>query len=454
LEPKKSRRLNWLIAVAFFMEQLDGTILVTAAPQIAADVGVPSADVNVTMTAYLVAVACAIPPGGWLVSRFGARPVFLVSTLAFVAASVLCALSGDLVSLTLARVLQGAAGGMMVPVGRLIVLRGATKPELVRAIALITWPALLAPVLAPALGGLITTVATWHWIFLINVPIGLAVLGFGLVMVQDTATDARALDGFGLALITVTVLALMTAVELSALEIWAGAGAAFAGALVFGVATVLWLLRARHPLLDLRVFRVRTFRVTNSGGFVFRMAVSAVPFLLPLLFQDEFGWAPLESGLIVTALFVGNIGAKPASAWLLRRWGFRTVIIGSVVGSLLTLIGFARLTAEVPLSLILTLSVVSGAFRSIGFTAYNTMQFADLAPVDLSSGNSLSATLAQLAAALGIAVGATVLRLGSTVSVEAGYRGAFLVLAALLVLSVVSALRLAPDAGGEVSGRR
>jgi EmrB/QacA subfamily drug resistance transporter len=446
-------KVAYLVALALFMEHLDGTILVTAAPQIAADFGVASADVNVTMSAYLVAVACAIPLGGWLAARLGARGVFCASVALFTLASALCALSGDLAALTAGRVLQGIAGGMMVPVGRLVVLRGTARRDLVRAIAVITWPALLAPVLAPALGGLISTIATWHWIFLLNLPLGVVAFVAGLLMVRDTTRERRSLDWPGLIFVTAALLGLMISVELAADGTGLGILLAAATAVLACGAALVRLLRARHPLLDLRAFRIPTFRVTNSGGFIFRAAVNAIPFLLPLLLQDAFGWSPLESGLAVTALFLGNVGIKIVTTPLLRRLGFRTVLAGGVIGTLVCLVLFGLLGSDVPAAIIWTLGFASGVFRSIGFTAYNSIQFADIDQRDLGSANTLSATLAQLAAGLGIAAAATTLRVADAAGAADPYRITFLVLAALCVLSLVSALKLPRDAASHVSDR-
>jgi EmrB/QacA subfamily drug resistance transporter len=439
------------------MELLDGTILVTAAPRIAADFGVQSPDVNVAMTAYLIAVACSIPLGGWLASRLGARAVFCTSVAVFTIASLLCALSGDLLALTLARVLQGLAGGMMVPVGRLVVLRNTDKSRLVRAIAVLTWPSLLAPVIAPVIGGFLTTLAGWQSIFLVNLPIGLAILVAALLVVRDvSAPAARPLDLPGLALCTLTVLVLLVALELAhsgdpvLTVLLAVLG------LLLGGAAVAWLLRRENPLLDLRIFRVPTFRVTNSGGFVFRLVISAVPFTLPLLFQDGFGWSPIEAGVAVTALFLGNVTVKPITTPLMRRFGFRVVLIGAVSGSILALALFGLLGPDLPVPLIWVLAYASGAARSIGFSAYNSIQFADVHAEDLTNANTLSATLSELGAALGIAIAATALRFLTGPAEASGdpllaYHGTFLALALLLVISLVSAVRLSADAGDHVS---
>src|SRR5918993_686978 len=271
----------WIVAAAMFMENLDATILVTAAPAIAADLGVASEDIGAAMTVYLVAVACSIPCSGWLSTRVSPRVVFLTAIAAFTAFSALCAMSDGLLALCVFRAFQGIAGGMMVPVGRLIVLRSSAKSDLIRAIAVITWPALLAPAIAPAVGGLIVTVTTWHWIFLINVPLG--ILGFVLafVFVPKTREERTRLDVPGLLLTTVACCAVLLAFEgLARLDL---ASAVFVAVAVAAVVAVLaWLRRAEQPLVDLGVFRTETFRTGNSSGFVFRLVISAVPFLLAL----------------------------------------------------------------------------------------------------------------------------------------------------------------------------
>jgi EmrB/QacA subfamily drug resistance transporter len=455
-----SRRLALLVSTVLFMEHLDGTILVTAAPSIAADLGVGSAEIGLAMTVYLVTVATFIPVGGWLAGRFGPRRVFCASIVVFTLASLLCAAGSSLPALVSARVLQGLGGAMMVPVGQLIVLRATDRRDLLRAIAWITWPALLAPVLAPLVGGLLTSWASWHWIFLINVPVGAAALVAALRLVRDTETERRSLDVPGLLWCTVAVFGLVAGLQLVPHAGWAGAAVGLlCVAALSGAVAVRWLLRAANPLLDLRVYRIAGYRAANSGGFVYRAVVSSVPFLLPLLLQDGFGRSPVESGLLVTAVFLGNVGVKPATTPLLRRFGFRTVLIASVSGGAVCIATFLLLAPGTPLWLVTLLLLASGALRSIGFTAYNSLQFADVEPAQISSANTLSATSAQLATGLGIAVGALVLQLASAAAgilPEAGdllpYRAAFAVMATLLLLPLVSALRLPPSVAEHVSG--
>lgn len=469
-----SPRLALLVAATFFMEFLDGTVLVTAIPSIAADFDVPAADVNITMTAYLMTVAMGIPFSGWLAERMGARRVFCLAIALFTVASLLCALSPNLPALTLARILQGLGGAMMVPVGTLVVLRGTPKSDLLRATAFLVWPGLLAPVLAPLVGGALTTYLSWHWIFLINLPLGVAAFLGALRLVPSSPGDSRRrLDWLGLLLTTAGVGSLVVGLELAASHPdgpWPPL-AVIAGVLCLSAA-VLWMRRCTHPLFNLDVFRARTFRAMATGGFIYRLTISSIPFLLPLLFQAGFGWTPLHAGWLVAAVFVGNIGIKPATTPIIRRFGFKPVLVFASLASAVTfaLCGFIR--PDTPEPLIVALLVASGAFRSIGFSAYMSFQYADIAPTQLTSANVVSATLAQLAAGAGIAVGALLIRLFSTGGPAApltealssgiggglgsgdpagAFRGAFFVMAVLMLFSTLDSLTLQRRAGSEIS---
>ncbi|MGJ3192609.1 MFS transporter [Paenarthrobacter sp. FR1] len=452
-------RLALLVAATFFMEFLDGTILTTAIPSIASDFSVAPADINITMTAYLVTVAMGIPLSSWLAERFGARRIFCLAISVFTIASLLCAVSTDLTMLTLSRVAQGMGGAMMVPVGTLVVLRGTPKSELLRATAYLVWPGLLAPVLAPMVGGALTTFLSWHWIFIINVPLGLAAFIAALRLVPRTQFDGkRRLDWFGLLLTTLGVGALVVGLETL------GGHASNVLAVVVVIAGVLslagavwWMGKAKVPLFNLTVFGTRTFRATSTGGFIYRLTISSVPFLLPLMFQDGFGWDPLKAGVMVAAVFVGNIGIKPATTPLIRRCGFKPVLVFASFASAVTFALCAFLDAQTPEPFIFALLLFSGAFRSIGFSAYASVQYADIVPGQLPSANAISATLVQLAAAAGIAVGALFLRLFETTRMfgadqVGAYKGAFIAMALLMLISTVDSLTLHRHAGSEVSG--
>jgi EmrB/QacA subfamily drug resistance transporter len=456
------RGLALLVAGAFFMENLDGTIVATAAPRMAESFGVHSVDLNVVMTAYLLALAMFIPVSGWIADRIGARTVFASAIVVFTVASGLCAISSSLGELTAMRVLQGIGGAMMVPVGRLVVLRSTSKAELISAIAYLTWPALVAPVIAPALGGLFATYSSWRWIFAINLPLGLLAFLLALRMVPNTRPDEHipldwrgfALSGLGLATLAFG-LELMNGRQVR----WHLVGATVAAGTALIAIAVLHLRRERHPLINLEILRIPTFRIANLGGSSFRMAISAVPFLLPLLFQDGFGWTPFKSGLMVIAVFAGNIAIKPATTPILRRFGFRRVLLAAGIAAGVTLALCAFLEAGTPLPVVALALFLSGVFRSIGFTAYNTIAFADVEPHQTSDASTLFATTQQLSAGMGVAVGALALRLGNPICDFFGMPltavrpfGVALVLVALFAfLAAVESALMTPHAGVTIS---
>jgi EmrB/QacA subfamily drug resistance transporter len=462
-----NRGLALLVAGTFFMENLDGTIVATAAPAIAHDLGVTPVDINAVVTAYLVAVAVGIPVSGWLADRFGGRRVFLVAIGIFTLASALCALSTSLPMLTAVRALQGLGGAMMVPVGRLVVLRSTEKRDLLDAVAYLTWPALVAPVIAPFLGGWLATYASWQWIFLINIPLGAVAMVGALKVVPVVATGVTPpLDWIGFFLCGLTLTTLLLGIEQVGGQSRHGALVAglLAAAAAAGALTVLRMRRARYPLLQLHTLRVPTFRVANASGMVYRMVISAVPFLLPLMFQVAFGWTAVQAGLMVMAVFVGNVVIKPATSPLIRRFGFRTVIVASSSGGALMFVGCAFLRPTTPAAVIAGVLLVSGVMRSIGFSGYNSLQFADIPAHQMSPANTLSSTIAQLASGLGVAIAALAVRTSDDVldalapghGVLPTYQMAFGLLALMMLYPVAEAfVGLHRTAGGEVaSGRR
>jgi EmrB/QacA subfamily drug resistance transporter len=458
------RGLALLVAGGMFMEILDGTVIAPAAPHIADSLGVEALAVNVAITSYVLTVAVLIPISGWLTDRYGARRIFTTAIAAFTLASIGCALATSLPMLIVARVLQGAGGALMVPVGRLVVLRSTAKSDLIRAIAYLTWPALLAPLIAPALGGVLSTYASWRWIFLINVPLGVA--GFLLarrLVPAVRASEAGGLDLTGFLLTATGVAGLMVGVEAlgSAAPDRVRAAAGFAIGVAGFAAAVGYLLRARRPLFDLRVLRVATFRVSAVGGAVFRAVITAIPFLLALFFQLGFGWTAAQAGTVVIALFLGNVGIKPATTPLMRRFGIRVVLLGAVALSAACLVGIAMLQGGTPLPLLIGLLIASGVFRSIGFSAYNSVAFADIDTPRMTAANSLMSTMQELSAGLGVAVGALFVQLGDRFSgglglddgADSGFRVAFVLLAVLLVVPAVDAALLPSSAGAAVTGR-
>lgn len=436
------------------MEMLDGTIVTTASPQIGRSLHAPAGQTGLLVTAYLITLAVLIPLSGWLTRRFGNRPVFLTAIALFTVASVGCASSTSLGELVAMRVLQGTGGAMMVPVGRNMVVSTAAKEDLLRITSYVIWPGLLAPVIAPLAGGLLTTYASWHWIFLINAPLGVIAFGVAWRLVTGSGPGtAPPLDWAGVVLTCAGLGGLTYTAHLLSL-----AAPPLAETAAFGVASAavlggaIWhLRRAPYPLLNLRTLRVDTFRVSQLGGSLYWLVVGAVPFLLPLLWQTKFGWSPVKSGAVAAFVFVGNVGIKPATTPLINRFGFRTLLVSStaVMAAIMAALGFS--TAATPLPVIALLTLISGITRSTALTVYSTIGFADMPADRMRDANTLFATTSQLAAGLAVAFATVALRIGGLLPGAAtstsAYTLAFGVLAAISLVATAEALRLRPEAG-------
>lgn len=452
-----------LVASAFFMETLDATIIATALPAIAKDFDIAAAHLSVGVSAYLVALTVFMPLSGWAADRFGARRVFSVAVLIFIASSVLCAFSTDLVSFTAARVLQGLGGAMMVPVGRLVVLRDTPKSEIVKAVAILTWPALFGPVLGPFLGGWIATHWSWQWIFLINVPIGLLILVFTHFLIRPQSNPVVQKEPFDVRgfIMTGTGFGLfMAGVEcLSAGRIHMAYSLSFIVIGLFLLAlSIKHLLVSRYPLFSLRPLTIKTFRITAVGGSFFRIAVASVPFLLPLMFQLGFGMSPVDAGALLLWLFVGNLCMKPATTWIMNTFGFRRVLL---INGLMVAAGFAAMatfTINTPHWLIIVVLFISGLNRSMHFTALNTIGFADVKEQQMRDASTLFSVLQQMSRGIGIAFAALVLALSmwllhGTTMIETqteDFQLAFWVIAVLALISIVDTLSLSSDAGSSI----
>ena len=457
----RQRNVALLVAGCFFMEILDGTIVTTAAPRIGVALHVSPTAIGLVITSYFIAVAVLIPLSGWMVARFGTRRVFLSAIVIFTVASLLCATSVSLGELVAMRVLQGAGGAMMVPVGRLAVLAQTAKPNIMRAMSYIVWPALLAPVIAPLAGGLITTYASWRWLFLINIPLGVIALIAALrLMPSALATAPPRFDWVGVALTCTGLGGLTYTAHLLSEPAAAWSLVLLVGAIsvVTLAATVRHLLRAPAPLVDLRTLHVRSFRISSTYGSLFFMTFAAVPFLLPLLFESVFRWSAIKAGAVVLFIFVGNIGIKPATTFLLNRFGFRPILIAATAGLASTIIVSGLFSSTTPLAIVLVITLLSGVARSVGATAYMTLAFSDIGESQMRHANSLAATAQQLAAGLGVAAATIALRVGAPLgslfyshrTQASDYTLAFILLALVSLATTVGAIKLHPEAGNAV----
>ncbi|MGY5477921.1 MFS transporter [Klebsiella pneumoniae] len=454
-----------LVAGAFFMEFLDGTVIATALPDMARDFGVTAVELNIGISAYLITLAVLIPASGWIADRFGARAIFTLALAIFTLASVFCGLSTEVHIFVAMRILQGVGGALMVPVGRLAVLRTTPKHQLIKAIATLTWPALVAPIIGPPLGGFITRYASWHWIFFINVPLGLAAIILSLRIIPDIReTERRSFDLSGFITTSVAMVSLVTAMERLGdrqPQIWPTLALA---ALGFGclLYSIRHFRRAAAPMVRLDALQVPTFRVTMYGGSLFRASISAVPFLLPLLFQVGFGMDPFHSGLLVLAVFVGNLTIKPATTPLIRWLGFRRLLLINGALNICSLLACALLTPQTPVWAIMLILYLGGVFRSIQFTGVSTLAFADVPAAQMSDANTLFSTASQLAVGLGITLGAIGIRLGEQVGdwlhltelPGISFRLSFVFIALICLVGMIDSLHLAKTAGSSVSEKK
>jgi EmrB/QacA subfamily drug resistance transporter len=453
-----ARTIPLLVASVFFLQMLDSTIITTSLPVMAADFGVSPVTMSAGITAYLLALAVVIPAAGWIAERFGARQVLIASILGFTAASLACAFAGRFDLFIAARLAQGAAAALMAPVGRILVLQHAPKSGLVRAIATITWPALLAPVIGPLLGGWITETVGWEWNFLINIPLGVtaAVLFLRLVP-HEVPMAAAPFDRVGYGLTATAMLLVLGGLEL-ALSAWpvVGPTLAVAGVLV-GVLAVRHLRQASAPLFDLGLLRRDTFRLaTMTAGSLQRIGINATPFLLPLLFQLGFGLSVAESGFLILLYFLGNLTAKSITTPLLRWTGFRTLAVTTGIACGLSVAVFAFVPAGAPGPLLWALLYLAGAVRSVQFTTLNTLAYADIEAPERAASATLAAMTQQVAMLLGVAIPVVILRVCSVVvGAPTGLfdiQVSFVVMGAICIGSALWFIRLENGAGAEISG--
>ena len=459
---RQSRLLPLIIATALFMENTDSTVISTSLPMIAQSLGTDPIALKLALTSYLVSLAIFIPISGWMADKYGARTIFTTAIGVFMAGSLACAGANSLEWFVIARFVQGAGGAMMVPVGRLVLLRSVQRSEVVQALATLTIPALVGPIVGPPLGGFITTYFDWRWIFFINIPIGVLGIVLATIFVPNVREEDTppldfigfVLSGFGFALLMLGFASggrHLIPAEIST------------GCVVIGaICLVLYVFHARrtpYPVLQLRLLKIPTFRISVVGGFLFRVGIGAIPFLLPLMLQVGFGLSPLASGSLTFIAAVGALFMKTMAKRILERTGFRRLlIVNAFIGA-----GFVAangfFTPETPHWLIMIVLLVGGCFRSLQFTSLNAIGYAEISNREMSYATSLSSALQQVSLSIGVAFGAFVLEAtasldGNPVITAADFGPAFWAVAMVSALAGFVFIGLSPTAGAEMSGHR
>ena len=459
---RQSRLLPLIIATALFMENTDSTVISTSLPMIAQSLGTDPIALKLALTSYLVSLAIFIPISGWMADKYGARTIFTTAIGVFMAGSLACAGANSLEWFVIARFVQGAGGAMMVPVGRLVLLRSVQRSEVVQALATLTIPALVGPIVGPPLGGFITTYFDWRWIFFINIPIGVLGIVLATIFVPNVREEDTppldfigfVLSGFGFALLMLGFASggrHLIPAEIST------------GCVVIGaICLVLYVFHARrtpYPVLQLRLLKIPTFRISVVGGFLFRVGIGAIPFLLPLMLQVGFGLSPLASGSLTFIAAVGARFMKTMAKRILERTGFRRLlIVNAFIGA-----GFVAangfFTPETPHWLIMIVLLVGGCFRSLQFTSLNAIGYAEISNREMSYATSLSSALRQVSLSIGVAFGAFVLEAaasldGNPVITAADFGPAFWAVAMVSALAGFVFIGLSPTAGAEMSGHR
>jgi EmrB/QacA subfamily drug resistance transporter len=459
-EPRLRLLIPLVCACALFMESLDQTVIATSLPQMAESLGESALRLNLAITSYLLSLAVFIPISGWIADRFGARTVFCVAVGVFTVSSALCGVSTSLTMLVMMRVLQGVGGALMNPVGRLVMLKSFPRSEIVVAMGYVMMPAMIGPALGPLVGGFLTTYASWRWIFFINVPIGFLGIGLAVRYFDNFRSDTLARFDFpGFVLCAVGLAAVQLALEFAGRQristfeelLIVATAALFLGAYYF------YARRTHDAVIDLALFRIKTFRIGNFAGSLCRVGYGSTSFLLPLLLQLALGFSAFRSGLFTSLIAVSAIAMRVVTPIVLRRLGFRTVLLvnGTIVSGLM--MALALITQTTPAWALAGLIIVLGFFRSLQYTALSSLGYAELAGRTISPGSSLSSVMQQLSQSFGIAISATLLAVlagAGAIPNQPDFAAAFLVMVVFPVVGLLWFARLAPGDGAQMSGHR
>jgi len=458
--PPRTALVPLIISCGLFMEILDGSIISTALPAIAESLQTDPLHLNLAITAYLFSLALFIPLSGWTADRFGARTVFRAAMLIFTLSSIGCGFAQSLPQLVLARFVQGMGGALMVPVGRLVLLKTVPKAGLVNATVWLTTPAMIGPVMGPPLGGFIVTYSSWRWIFFVNLPIGVLGMVLATLFIDNIREEVQEpLDWRGFLLMAAGLAGLVFSFETVGRNMVSGE--VVAALLLGGIVCVgLYVRHARKtmsPIVDMSLFRLATFRASMTGGSFFRIGIGALPFLLPMMLQIGFGLTPLTSGLLTFSAAAGALMVRMVAGATIRRFGFRRVMVGNALIGGVSIMLCALFRPGTPHAVIFSVLLVGGFFRSLQFLGLNTLVFAEVPDERMSRATTLFSMLQQLFLSVGVGTGALMLGLALNwrhgANLSAGdFYPAFVGVGLISALSAIFFLPLKPDAGAELSG--
>jgi EmrB/QacA subfamily drug resistance transporter len=451
----KEIKIALLMAASLFMDVMDGTIITSALPKLSAEFGVSAASASLLISTYMISVAVFIPLSGWLAARYGKKRTWLIAVILFTLSSVGSAVSVNFAMLLTMRLLQGFAGSLMTPTARLIVLEKTPAQSLLRMMSYLVWPSLVAPAVAPVIGGFLVTYASWHWIFIINLPIGIIAVLIGRKLLpadnqqENLPFDVRGF--FELAAASVLILAGFDLLARSGSAVWFGLVGVLFG-LIVGFDVFHHLSMVKQPLFSIHALKTPTFRVFQTGGSFFQITVAGLPYILTILLQTVFGWSAARAGWYIMFIFIGNIGIKPFTNAIIRQFNFRGSLIGSFAVLAASSFGLAFIASSTPAFWIMFLALISGASRSMAFTSYMSLQFTEIDSADRNGANTLSAVTGSMAQGLGISLITVVVHLFNTVlTTSQAYAGGFIVLGLFAILPLLEVMTLPKNAGANAT---
>lgn len=455
---KANKTVPLIVASALIMQQLDSTAVATALPSIAEELNQPAVTLHSAITIYLLAAGVFLPLSGWLADRLGARMLFCWAIGIFTVASLLCAASNSILMLTAARALQGFGGALMVPTARLILVRSVSREELVPAMVLMSMPSVIGPAMGPLLGGMITSVSSWRWIFWINLPIGVAAIVLSILLVKEVPPRERtSFDLTGFALTGVGIGLVIFGLDSISKDAGAPAIAMAACGLSLLLLYVFYARRKPDAILDLSLFRHPTFRISVTGGSLFRAMTGAVPFMLPLLMQEIFHYGPLQSGAITFTTAIGAFGMRTITKRILKRYGFRKVLLWNAVIASLSISLCATFTAQTAPAIMVAIILLGGFFRSLQAVSLSTLSFAEISDAEMSHATSLSQMAQRISQSIGVAIAALLLQFfsgGADALTNDAFMMSFIAVGLISASSSISFASLKRDAGDDLTGRK